>query len=139
MLVSLREDWAVLECHPNSDADMQPLEDEAYELVLHRNPRLEGSRSFSCIFPNVEEWHTKDQCRPHPNKPNVWRFHGRKDDTIVLSNGEKFNPVPSEAIISGHPLISGAILVGQGRFQPALIVKPKEGSETQKSSLVEAI
>ena len=57
----------------------------------------------------------------------------------MLSNGEKFNPVPSEAIISGHPLVSGAVIVGQGRFQPALIVEPKEESETQKSSLVEAI
>ena len=138
-LVPLREDWAFLEWHPSWGADMQPSEDEAYEMVLHRDPSLEGVRSFSCNFPNVEEWHTKDLFRPHPKKPNLWKFHGRKDDIIVLSNGEKFNPVPSEAIISGHPLVSGAVLVGQGRFQPALIVESKEESETQKSSLVEAI
>ena len=58
---------------------------------------------------------------------------------MCCSNGEKFNPVPSEAIISGHPLVSGAVIVGQGRFQAALIVEPKDESETQKSSLVEAI
>ena len=139
MLIPRREDWAFLEWHPSFGADMQPSEDEAYELVLHRDPSLEGVRSFSCNFPNVEEWHTKDLFRPHPNKPNLWKFHGRKDDIIVLSNGEKFNPVPSEAIISGHPLVSGAVIVGQGRFQPAMIVEPKEGSEIPKSSFVEAI
>ncbi len=138
-LIPLRGDWAFLEWHPTWGADMQPSEDEAYEMVLHRDPSLEGVRSFSCNFPNVEEWHTKDLFRPHPNKPNLWKFHGRRDDIIVLSNGEKFNPVPSEAIISGHPLVSGAIIVGQGRFQAALIVEPKDESETQKSSLVEAI
>ena len=120
-------------------ADMQPSEDEAYELVLHRDPSLEGVRSFSCNLPNVEEWHTKDLFRPHPNKPNLWKFQARMDDIIVLSNGEKFNPDPSEAIISGHLLVSGAVIIGQGRFQAALIVKPKEESETPRGSLVEAI
>lgn len=138
-LIPLREDWAFLEWHPSLGADMQPSEDGAYEMVLHRDPNLEGVRSFSCNFPNVEEWHTKDLFRPHPEKPNLWKFHGRTDDIIVLSNGEKFNPVPSEAIISGHPFVSGAVIVGQGRFQPALIVEPKEESETRRSSLVEAI
>ena len=137
-LIPLRDEWAFLEWHPSWGADMQPHEDEAYEMVLHRDPSLEGVRSFSCNFPNVEEWHTKDLFRPHPNKPNLWEFHGRTDDIIVLSNGKKFNPVPSEAIISGHPLVSGAVIVGQGRFQAALIVEPKDQRETQKYSLVEA-
>ena len=137
-LVTLREDWAILEWHPSLGADMQPSEDEAYELVLHRDLSLEGVRS-SCNFPNVEERHTKDLFRPHPDKPNLWKFHGRTDDIIVLSNGEKFNPVPSEAIISGHSLVSGAVIVGRGRFQAALIVEPKEESEIQTISLVEAI
>ena len=138
-LIPLREDWASLEWHPSWGADMQPSEDGAYEMVLHRDPRLERVRSFSCNFPIVEEWHTKDLFRPHPTKPNLWKFHGRTEDIVVLSNGEKFNPVPSEAVISGHFLVSGAIIVGQGRFQAALIVEPKEESEIQKRSLIEAI
>ena len=46
------------------------------------------------------------------------------DDVIVLSNGEKFNPVSMEKIMEGHPLVSRALVVGQSRFQSALIVEP---------------
>lgn len=53
--------------------------------------------------------------------------------------GEKSNPVPSETIISRHPLVSGAFIVGQGRFQAALIVEPKEESQIPEDFLVETI
>ncbi len=125
-LVPLREDWAYLEFHPSSGADMQPFEDDAYEMVLHKDPKLQGVRAVSCNFPDVEHWHTKDLFRPHPTKPSLWQFYGRTDDIIVLSNGEKFNPVPSEVIVAGHHLLSGALIVGQGRFQAALLVEAGE-------------
>jgi acyl-coenzyme A synthetase/AMP-(fatty) acid ligase len=130
-LVPLREDWDTLEFHPLYGADFQPSDDEAYELVLHRDPKLEGVRGFDCNFRDIEEWCTKDLFRPHATKPNLWRFHGRTDDIIVLSNGEKLNPVPSEAIINSHPLVTAALIVGQGYFQAALLV---ESVKTTKSS-----
>lgn len=138
-LVPLREDWASLEWHPSCRADMQPCEDDAYEMVLHKDPQLEGVRSLSCNFPDVEQWHTKDLFRPHPSKPNMWRFHGRTDDIIVLSNGEKFNPSPSEAIIAGHHLLSGAIIVGLARFQPALLVELRDGVDLRAETVIEDI
>ena len=138
-LVPLREDWASLEWHPSCRVDMQPSEDEAYEMVLHRDPTLQGIRSLSCNFPDVEEWHTKDLFRPHPTKPNLWMFHGRTDDIIVLSTGEKFNPSPSEAIISGHHLLSGAVIVGLARSQPALLVEPRDGVAIPTETLIEEI
>ena len=138
-LVPLRENWASLEWHPSCRVDMQPSEDEAYELVLHRDPTLQGIRSLSCNFPDVDEWHTRDLFRPHLNKPNLWRFHGRTDDIIVLSNGEKFNPSPSEAIITGHQLLSGAVIVGLARFQPALLVEPRDGVDIPSETVIEEI
>jgi thioester reductase-like protein len=74
----------------------------------------------------VEVWRTKDVFKPHPTQPTLWQFHGRTDDIMVLGNGEKFNPVPMEKIIEGHPLVYGALMVGQGRSQPALIVEPQD-------------
>ena len=138
-LVPLREDWASLEWHPSHYVDMQPSEDEAYEMVLHRNPNLQGIRNLSCNFPDVGEWHTRDLFRPHPTKPNLWRFHGRTDDIIVLSNGEKFNPSPSEAIIAGHHLLSGVVIVGLARFQPALLVETRDGVALRTEAVVEEI
>ncbi|KAI4234458.1 MAG: hypothetical protein LQ349_003784 [Xanthoria aureola] len=135
-LVPAREDWDTLEFHPLYGADMQPSVDEAYELVLHRDSKLEGIRGLDNNFPNIDTWRTKDLFRPHASKPNLWRFHGRTDDIIVLSNGEKFNPVPSEAIINSHPLVSAALIIGQGRFQAALLIEPVKTDES-KTALVE--
>lgn len=138
-LLPSREDWASLEWHPRVGAEMQPSVDDAYELVFRRDFSLPGEvLSLSSNFPGVQEYHTKDLFRPHPSKPNLWQFHGRTDDIIVLSNGEKFNPNPSEAIIGEHPLLSGVLIIGQGRFQATLLVESKE-SGIPKDSLIEKI
>ena len=138
-LVPRRNDWASLEWHPAFGVDMQPAEDDAYEFVLRKDPNLEGHRSLSCNFPDVDEWHTRDLFRPVPGKPHLWRFHGRRDDIIVLSNGEKFNPVPSETIIAGHPLLSAALIVGLGRFQAALLIEPKNEAGVKEADLIEEV
>ena len=136
-LVPLREDWDTLEFHPLYGADFQTSEDDAYELVLHHDPILEGVRGLDCNFRDFEEWRTKDLFRPHATKPNLWRFHGRTDDIIVLSNGEKFNPVPSESIITSDPLVSAALIVGQGHFQAALLVEPVKSAKSSSELLNE--
>ena len=138
-LVTEREDWEYLEWHPGFGADMQPSEDDAFELVLHRESKFEGIRFLDCNFPHMDEWHTKDLFRSHPNKPNLWKFHGRLDDIIVLSNGLKFNPIPSEAIIGAHPLLSGALIIGQGRFLAALLVEPKDSEKRSTENLIKEI
>lgn len=138
-LVPLREDWASLEWHPMAGIDMQPSMDDAYELVFRKDScPLKEFLSLWSNFADIQEWRTKDLFRPHPSKPNLWKFHGRTDDIIVLSNGEKFNPNPSEAIISGNPLLSGVLIIGQGRFQAALLVEPQD-SGMPKDVLIEKI
>jgi thioester reductase-like protein len=73
--------------------------------------------------------------------PYHWCYKGRVDNIIVFSNGEKLNPVSMEEIITGHPAIKGALIVGQGRFQPALILEPfitpKDSAEAE--ALIDSI
>ncbi|KAL2043853.1 hypothetical protein N7G274_003373 [Stereocaulon virgatum] len=133
-----REDWGFMEWHPAENLTMEPADDDAYELVMHVSTRTEGMSHLNHNFPGMTEYRTRDLFRPHPNKPNLWRFHGRRDDILVLSNGEKFNPVPMEVIIQGDPRVSGALVVGQGRFQAALLIEPKPGF-TDKSALKDSI
>ncbi|KAL8938631.1 MAG: hypothetical protein Q9211_003115 [Gyalolechia sp. 1 TL-2023] len=109
---------------PLFGADMQPSVNDAYKLLLHRDSKYEGIRGLDCKFPGIEEWRTKTYFDRIRSSPTSGRFHGRLDDIIVLSDGEKFNPVPSEAIINSHPLVSAALIVGQGRFQAALLIEP---------------
>ncbi|KAK4948799.1 hypothetical protein LTR28_007352, partial [Elasticomyces elasticus] len=124
-LVPERKNWSYFEWQPFYKIDMEPWADDAFELVIKYDPALRWIRTVSHTMPNVEVWRTSDLYRQHPENSKLWRFHGRTDDVVVLSNGEKFNPVTMEAIIQGHPLLTGALYYGQGRFQPALLVELK--------------
>lgn len=58
-------------------------------------------------------------------------YAGRRDDVLVLSTGEKFNPVAFEQKLLSHGLLSGALVVGQRRFQCALILEAKDIASSQ--------
>ncbi|MCJ1366763.1 hypothetical protein MMC16_005893 [Acarospora aff. strigata] len=136
------EDWAYMEWNPCFKLKMQPSNDEegAYELVLYADESTEDMSALKHNLPGIGEWRTKALFKPHPTKPNIWRYYRRRDDIIVLSNGEKFNPVPMELRIQAHPLLAGALVVGFGRAQAALLVEPKSDiGETERSSLAETI
>ncbi|GAB7340817.1 hypothetical protein MBLNU457_7181t1 [Dothideomycetes sp. NU457] len=125
-------DWEYFEWVPHAGIDMQSQGDGTAEAVikpLHND--LQGA-FFS--FPELSEWRTKDLFAPHPKRPGLWRYKGRNDDVIVLSNGEKFGPVDLEKTVESHPAVHGALVVGQGRFQAGLIVEPdpKHAEEAAK-------
>ncbi|KAI0659473.1 acetyl-CoA synthetase-like protein [Cubamyces menziesii] len=69
---------------------------------------------------------SSDLLEEHPTNPNIYKVYGRADDQIVLSTGEKTNPVPMEAILLQDPNIHAAIIFGRGRLQNGVIVQPKE-------------
>ncbi|KAK4614859.1 Non-canonical non-ribosomal peptide synthetase FUB8, partial [Fulvia fulva] len=100
----------------------------ARELTWNWTVIKPADRRFQGVFhtfPNIKEWRTKDLFEQHPEKKGLWLYKGRKDDVIVLSNGEKFNPVGFEKIMESHPLVKGAVVVGQARFQTGLLIEPE--------------
>ncbi|KAF4310078.1 putative nrps-like enzyme [Botryosphaeria dothidea] len=116
-------DWEYFEWHPYSGVVMEDAGEGLYEQVLKPivDPRY---LSVFANFPEISEWRTKDLWEQHPTKPGLWRYKGRRDDVIVFSNGEKFNPVSFEKTVENHPLVRGAVVVGQSRFQPAILIEP---------------
>ncbi|KAJ4022702.1 hypothetical protein NW766_001749 [Fusarium irregulare] len=115
-----------------------------YEFVIVRKDMSDpGNQSVFYIFPELSEWSTKDIFQPHPTLKDHWLYKGRADDIIVFSNGEKLNPVSIEAAVAGHPLVNGALVVGQGRFQAALIVEPVEDAipkdEEEKKEFIDKV
>ncbi|KAF9894311.1 hypothetical protein FE257_007814 [Aspergillus nanangensis] len=116
--------WGYFEWSEAYGVDMQDTGEGMFEMVI---PRQHNARDFKGIFhtySNIEVYSTNDIYTQHPKNPDLWKFYGRKDDVIVLSNGEKFNPVGMETIIEGHPLVGRAVVVGQSRFQAGLLVEP---------------
>jgi thioester reductase-like protein len=125
LLVPQSGEWSYMELNPFEEADMQPIGDGTFEMVLHQDPKFATRRSLWHNFPDIKSWRTGDLFLPHPSKPGLWRFHSRKDDIVVLSSSHKIRPLEMETIIQGHLLLSGALVVGQGKPEPLLIVEPK--------------
>lgn len=124
--------WRFFEFHPVFGCKLEHITEDQYELVVPHDPSLDWVRPAPYrIAPDI--WRTKDLFKQHPQKSYAYRFHGRADDIVVLGNGEKFNPVTMEAIVQGAPLLSGALIVGQGHFQAALIVEPKADTPTDSA------
>ncbi|PSN65724.1 acetyl-CoA synthetase-like protein [Corynespora cassiicola Philippines] len=121
------EDWSWMEWSPYAKLEMQPSNEEegAFELVLFPDSTPESMSALSHNLPGVTEYRTKDLFKQHPHKAGLWKYYGRRDDIIVLSNGAKFNPVPLELAIQNHEMLSGALVVGMGRVQASLLVEAK--------------
>jgi hypothetical protein len=50
-------------------------------------------------------------------------YLGRRDDTLIMENGEKTNPVPMEAIIRQNPVVKQVVILGQRRQCTAALIE----------------
>jgi thioester reductase-like protein/acyl-coenzyme A synthetase/AMP-(fatty) acid ligase len=116
-------DWPYFEWAPAGGIVMEPAGDGLSEMTIQKRGDGHAQGVFH-TFPSLEVWRTNDLFAPHPKKAGLWTYKGRNDDVIVLSNGEKLNPVGFEKDMESHPLVRGAVVVGQARFQTALIIEP---------------
>lgn len=121
------EDWAWMEWNPHFKFEMQlyDAEEGSFEIVLFADDSTTDISALNHNMPGTSVYHTKDLFKRHPKNDKLWQYYARKDDIIVLSNGEKFNPVPMELAIQGHASVAGALVVGQGKSQAALLIEPK--------------
>ncbi|KAI1199756.1 acetyl-CoA synthetase-like protein [Nemania serpens] len=119
------QDWAYFYWHPShSGIELRPdAESGLHELVIVRGDAdLAPFQGVFYAFPDRREWSMNDLYDQHPTKPFLWRYRGRKDDVIVLSNGEKIAPALMEATLMSCPIVRGAMVVGRGRFQPMALI-----------------
>ncbi|KAK5118158.1 hypothetical protein LTR85_008138 [Meristemomyces frigidus] len=133
LLPTEKADWEYFEWSTGSGVDMEPEDDGLYEMVIKRRDLKYQGVFYT--FPHMDEWRTKDLWKRHPTKPSLWLYSGRKDDVIVLSNGEKVNPVAFEKMLESDLLVKGALVVGQARFQTGLLVEPEWSAIPQDQSL----
>ncbi|KAK7178811.1 male sterility protein [Paraphaeosphaeria sporulosa] len=133
-------DWRYLSFHPNARAvpELVPanLSGEDCELVLHPGPLAAVLGTVPRLKEEKEEkgytaWRTKDLFRVHPNQKDLWLYVGRVDDVLVLSSGEKVQPVGMElAIVGGSEgILSGALVIGAGRGQVGLLLEVAEDAD----------
>lgn len=98
---------------------MKPIDGEVCECVV-----LQGHRGK--VMSNSDDppnsYHTKDLFIAHPTIPNAWKFVGRLDDRVTLTNGEKVLPLPIEGRIQQDPLVKEAVVFGVDRPVPGLLL-----------------
>ena len=67
---------------------------------------------------------TKDLFERHPTTPNAWRYYARHDDTIVLMNGEKANPLLVEGVARENKNVAEAIAFGSNKPSVGMFLLP---------------
>ncbi|EFQ93029.1 hypothetical protein PTT_09722 [Pyrenophora teres f. teres 0-1] len=116
------EDWNYMCFNPAHKFEMQHCYDDLHELVLPRDKSSNIQAVFT-LFPEIEEFRSKDLFKPHPTKEGLWIYHSRDDDIIVLLNGEKTNPITFEEEVISHPEVKAALVVGAQREEATLLVE----------------
>ena len=128
------EGWAYVKYSPFYGSVMRPYyEDGWFEQVIVRRPELDLFQSVFSTYPELKEFSTGDIYLQHPNQPTLWKFCGRTDDVIVLSNAEKFNPVDYESVVLSHPAVRSALVGGQGKPQTCILLEPKVAIQDEQS------
>ena len=132
MVVPPQSHWQYMEFHPIVGPTMERLspDSDLYEVVSHRqsDPIYDWSRPVFSIFPEHKEWRSKDilsRCKD-PGFENLWKYEGRLDDMMILSNGLKVNPLHIETRLQSHPALKGCLVIGEGYKKCGLLIEPKD-------------
>ncbi|RPB15662.1 putative NRPS-like enzyme [Morchella conica CCBAS932] len=140
-LSSLREEgdneWNYLRPLPsfNKYSQWEHVTSNIYELVIKG-----GWPSQSLTNRPDGSYETHDLFLQHPTDPNKWKYYGRLDDTIVLSNGEKANPVTLELFVRENPYIKEGLAFGAQRPHLGMLLVPSEkAAGLSRDELVEKI
>ncbi|KAI0353748.1 acetyl-CoA synthetase-like protein [Trametes cingulata] len=91
------------------------------------NTEVDGRRAYA----------TSDLFEEHPTNSDLYRMYGRADDQIMLSTGEKTNPVPMEARLVQDPNVRAAIIFGRGRLQNGVLIQPSEPFDPEDEVMLE--
>jgi acyl-CoA synthetase (AMP-forming)/AMP-acid ligase II len=110
-----REDWKYNRPHPAAGVHFKPYTEGLYEGYVVRNPIKEEEQPVFKLYPQLEEFATKDLFSPHPTKPDLWTYRGRTDDMINLASGT-INPSRMEHTLTDHPKVREVVMVPVGKY-----------------------
>ena len=121
------EDWSYFHFDPRlKGLEFREFAPGLYEQYFIRHESTDPFHWAFYTFSDRSEISMNDVFSKHPSKPNLWHYEGRADDMIVFSNGEKLNPNNMEATLRSSSKVSGALVIGQGRFEATALLELKE-------------
>ncbi|KAL8830924.1 MAG: hypothetical protein Q9191_001159 [Dirinaria sp. TL-2023a] len=137
-------DWKYVQFHPKIGLELRHVADGVFELYAVRKPELKEYQPTFTLFPDRQEYATRDLFVQHPHNVDLWRWKARADDIIVFLNGEKTNPISMEQhVTASNPEVAATLVVGAQRFQAGLLIEPSSAHEDlstfQRADLIEKI
>lgn len=106
-----------------------------YELCV-----LEGWPSKVASNRPDNSYATKDLFEKHPTTPDAWRYYARLDDTLVLENGEKANPLLVEGVARENRNVAEAVVFGANKPRLGLFIIPADAAPfTSDEQLIDSI
>ena len=138
-------EWPYFSFHPYSGITMVPVDKHSglYECVIKRGAELKDYQPIFSLYPDLNEFRTKDLFSAHLSRPLMWKYRGRVDDTIVLGTGQNLYIADMQRAVEEHEAVSAAIVGGQGMQRPFLLVELHEGEferfDKNKDNVIEAI
>ncbi|KAJ5113756.1 acetyl-CoA synthetase-like protein [Penicillium angulare] len=133
--------WKYIMPHPNSGIDWRCHSwdggDAKYEAVIIRNPDPRDIQPIFSAFPDLHEYHSGDLFSPHPSIPGLWKYRGRADDCFVLVTGSNINPLSMEEHVGAHPEVKGALMLGQRRPRPGLLIELEDEILAEEAMAIE--
>ncbi|KAF2258864.1 acetyl-CoA synthetase-like protein [Lojkania enalia] len=116
------QDWAYYAFQSGQGIEFVERTGNLYELVFKKRLDAVWQQVF-IVYPNIDEYETKDLFRKHPGKEGLWAYVGRSDDVVVLSNSANINAAAVEEKIMKHPNIQMALVGGSGLQQSFAIIE----------------
>lgn len=117
--------------------------DDTYELVIDRKPEFRRFQGAFHVLPGTDIWHSQDLYTPHPDKPGLLRYRGRKDDLVKLAWLTKVRAGDMESALSSDPRIKEAMVGGEGQATPFVILQladpPVRSTEEELWKIVEEL
>ncbi|KUJ12950.1 putative AMP-binding enzyme [Mollisia scopiformis] len=118
-------DWAYLRFRPSQGITFQQRSEQFYELVFKKEKDAHWQQIF-LLYPELDEYPTKDLFQKHPSKEGLWLYSGRADDMVVLANGNGLHASSMEDIIERHSSVKAALVGGDGRDRPFLLLQASD-------------
>ncbi|KAI0597659.1 hypothetical protein F4775DRAFT_602084 [Biscogniauxia sp. FL1348] len=135
------DSWVYVRPYANLRSHMffKKLDEGVYESVyLKSHPALMAVTSNSNDPPG--SFHSRDLFTPHPTIENAWKYIARHDDRITLISGEKILPLSMEGAVRESPLVRDALMVGNDRLVPSLVVfRSQAAASLSEDEFIQAI
>ncbi|KAF2147359.1 uncharacterized protein K452DRAFT_293797 [Aplosporella prunicola CBS 121167] len=133
-------EWFCFRFHPWLGYEMRRRNrDRRFELVIQRTPQLAAFQGVFYMSPRARVFRCQEIFDPHPDQPVLWLYLGPADAMITFAYGGDLDPLPMEEIIRQDPLINAAIIGGNGRPRPFLLLELAADFERVKEVVLDRI